>query len=164
MSELVEFWEKPVPGRCLIAGWHQWADAGTVSSGLPRYLIDYTDAHQIGEMLMGDFYLFQIPGTHHLLRPIVKLNEGYREGLEKRANEFYLSSDRGKEFAEHFTQLRANHLLVLALQPVSLDDLWDNDLDSVDLLEEIKVSFTDEIESLNLVHAHTPFGYTRELR
>jgi hypothetical protein len=98
MSELVEFWEKPAPGRYMIAGWHQWADAGTVSSGLPQYLIEYTDAHQIGEMLADDFYLFQIPGTHHLLRPIVTLNEGYREGLEKRANEFYLSSGQSKEF------------------------------------------------------------------
>jgi predicted ATP-grasp superfamily ATP-dependent carboligase len=98
MSELVEFWEKPAPGRYMIAGWHQWADAGTVSSGLPQYLVEHTDAHQIGEILAGDFYLFQIPGTHHLLRPIVKLNQGYREGLEKRANEFYLASERSQEF------------------------------------------------------------------
>jgi hypothetical protein len=82
----------------MIAGWHQWADAGTVSSGLPQYLVEYTDAHQIGEILPGDFYLFQIPGTHHLLRPVIKLNEGYREGLEKKGNEFYLSSMRGSEF------------------------------------------------------------------
>jgi predicted ATP-grasp superfamily ATP-dependent carboligase len=98
MSELVEFWEKPAPGRFMIAGWQQWADAGTVSSGLPQYLIEYTNAHQIGEILANDFYLFQIPGTHHLLRPIVKLDEGYREGLERKANEFYLSGGRGKEF------------------------------------------------------------------
>lgn len=98
MSELVEFWEKPSPGMCMIAGWHQWADAGSVSSGLPRYLVDYTGARQIGEMLPGDYYLFQIPGTHHLLRPIVKLNEGYREGLEKRGNEFYLAGRPGQEF------------------------------------------------------------------
>ena len=99
MSELVEFWEKPSPGKCMIAGWHQWADAGTVSSGLPQYLVDYTGARQIGEMLPGDYYLFQIPGTHHLLRPVVKLNEGYREGLEKKGNEFYLAGSRDKEFA-----------------------------------------------------------------
>jgi predicted ATP-grasp superfamily ATP-dependent carboligase len=98
MSELVEFWEKPAPNRYMIAGWHQWADAGAVSSGLPQYLIEYTDAHQIGEMLAGDFYLFQIPGTHHLLRPVVKLDDGYREGLEKRSNEFYLANSQNKEF------------------------------------------------------------------
>jgi len=98
MSELVEFWEKPAPGRYMIAGWHQWADAGTVSSGLPQYLIEHTDAHQIGEIVVDDFYLFQIPGTHHLLRPVVKLNEGYREALEKRGNEFYLSGGQGQEF------------------------------------------------------------------
>ena len=44
MSEWVEFWEKPGPGRCMIAGWHQWADAGSVSSGLPQYLVNYTGA------------------------------------------------------------------------------------------------------------------------
>jgi hypothetical protein len=44
MSELVELWEKPSAARTMIAGWHQWADAGSVSSGLPQYLIDHTDA------------------------------------------------------------------------------------------------------------------------
>jgi proteasome assembly chaperone (PAC2) family protein len=98
MSELVELWEKPAPGKFMIAGWNQWADAGTVSSGLPEYLIEHTEAHKIGEIATGEFYLFQIPGTHHLLRPIVMLSEGYREGLERKSNEFYLSGDPKSEF------------------------------------------------------------------
>jgi hypothetical protein len=98
MRKLVEFWENPGPGKYMIAGWHQWADAGSVSSGLPQYLIDTTNARQIGRLVSGDYYLFQIPGTHHLLRPIVKLNEGYREGLEDRGNEFYLTGAQGQEF------------------------------------------------------------------
>ncbi|GAH70321.1 unnamed protein product, partial [marine sediment metagenome] len=33
MDDLVELWEIPTgQGKCMIAGWHQWADAGTVSS------------------------------------------------------------------------------------------------------------------------------------
>ncbi len=98
MSELVELWEKPAPGKFMIAGWNQWADAGTVSLGFPEYLIEHTEAHKIGEIATGDFYLFQIPGTHHLLRPIVMLNEGYREGLERKSNEFYLSRTQESEF------------------------------------------------------------------
>ena len=63
----------------MIAGWHQWADAGSISSGLPLYLIEQTQARKIGRIKPDGFYLFQIPGAHHLLRPVVKLNEGYRE-------------------------------------------------------------------------------------
>jgi len=93
MNELVELWEKPIPGRHMIAGWHQWADAGDVSSGLPRYLIERTGATKIGRIRPDGFYLFQIPGTHHLLRPVVKLNQGYREELQQRKNEFFYAGD-----------------------------------------------------------------------
>jgi len=62
--------------KYMIAGWHEWADAGAVSSGLPQYLIDETRARKIGEIAPDGFYLFQIPGTHHLLRPVVQLEEG----------------------------------------------------------------------------------------
>ena len=98
MSELVELWEKPAAGKSMIAGWHQWADAGTISSGLPRYLIEQTDATKIGRIKPGAFYLFQIPGAHHFLRPVVKLNEGYREALERRRNEFFYAGDRERGF------------------------------------------------------------------
>ena len=90
MDALVELWEKPVAEeKVMIAGWRQWADAGAISSGLPQYLIEQTGARKIGEIKPGGFYLFQIPGTHHFLRPEVKLEEGYRQELSSRRNEFF---------------------------------------------------------------------------
>jgi proteasome assembly chaperone (PAC2) family protein len=81
----------------MIAGWRQWADAGEISSGLPEYLIEHTDAVKIGEIAPDGFYLFQIPGTHHLLRPEVKLSEGYREEMSTNKNEVYYAEvgDKG---------------------------------------------------------------------
>jgi proteasome assembly chaperone (PAC2) family protein len=96
MDDLVELWEKPVAEeKYMIAGWHQWADAGSTSSGLPQYLIHQTGARKIGEIKPDGFYLFQVPGTHHLLRPAIKLDEGYRQELTSRRNElFYAGDDR----------------------------------------------------------------------
>ena len=94
MNELVELWEKPAGAKYVIAGWHQWADAGATSSGLPQYLVEQTHAKQIGRIRPDGFYLFQIPGTHHFIRPVVKLNEGYREALQQRRNEFFYSADK----------------------------------------------------------------------
>jgi proteasome assembly chaperone (PAC2) family protein len=88
MNELVELEEKPA-AKYMIAGWHQWADAGAISSALPQYLIKQTRARKIGNIKPDGFYLFQIPGAHHLLRPVVKLNEGYREEMQQRRNEFF---------------------------------------------------------------------------
>lgn len=97
MNDLVELWEKPVADEIhMIVGWHQWADAGAVSSGLPQYLIDQTGARKIGEIKPDGFYLFQIPGTHHFLRPEIKLDEGYRKELSSRKNEFFYSGDDRK--------------------------------------------------------------------
>jgi proteasome assembly chaperone (PAC2) family protein len=73
----------------MIAGWRQWADAGGTSSGLPQYLIDHLNARQIGHINPDGFYLFQFPGTHHLLRPTITLKDGYRQSLSARKNEFY---------------------------------------------------------------------------
>ena len=98
MNDLFDLWEKPDSVRYLIAGWYQWADAGEVSSGLPQYLIDLTDARQIGEIAPDGYYLFQFPGTHDLLRPMVRLNEGYRTDLQERANDFYVSGDGANSF------------------------------------------------------------------
>ncbi|MBL7198994.1 MAG: PAC2 family protein [Anaerolineae bacterium] len=98
MNDAAELWEKPPAGRYLIAGWNQWADAGAVSSGLAPYLIELTQARQIGEIQPDGFYLFQIPGTHDLLRPVVKLNDGYREGMEWKRNEFYYAGDEDQGF------------------------------------------------------------------
>lgn len=99
MSDLNELWERPRAAEYMIAGWHQWADAGDVSSGLPQYLIDTTAARKIGETQPDGFYLFQIPATHHLLRPVIKLSEGHSESLEARNNEYFYSGDDKKGFA-----------------------------------------------------------------
>jgi proteasome assembly chaperone (PAC2) family protein len=98
MNDLLELWELPVAARYVIVGWHQWADAGEVSSGLPQYLIEHTGARKIGEIKPGQFYLFQIPGTHHLLRPVVKLEDGHRVHLDERKNEFYLAGSADNPF------------------------------------------------------------------
>jgi proteasome assembly chaperone (PAC2) family protein len=94
MSDLVHIWEQPKASQVyLIAGWRQWADAGNVSSGLPAYLADLTGARKIGEILPNSFYLFQIPGTHHFLRPEVTLEDGFVQEMERPANEFYYWED-----------------------------------------------------------------------
>ena len=80
----------------LIAGWQQWADAGSVSSGLPQYLIEHTNARKIGELDGEGFYLFQIPGTHHLMRPEVHFEDGYSQEIRPRSNEFYYTEVSGK--------------------------------------------------------------------
>ncbi len=38
------------------------------------------------------FYLFQIPGTHHLLRPEVNFEDGYNKEISLPLNEFYYAS------------------------------------------------------------------------
>jgi proteasome assembly chaperone (PAC2) family protein len=90
MTETVEIWEQPQKSPMyMIAGWRQWADAGSTSSGLPQYIIDQTQAHRIGTIHSGGFYLFQFPGTHDLVRPVVKFNQGYPDFLQSQRNEFY---------------------------------------------------------------------------
>jgi len=99
MNELVELWERPVGVTYLIAGWRQWADAGSVSSGLPEYLIRETRAKKIGSLKSEGFYLFQIPATHHLLRPVVRLRDGHRKEMSERKNDlFYAQSEQNGIF------------------------------------------------------------------
>jgi proteasome assembly chaperone (PAC2) family protein len=94
MADIVEIWEKPEAEEIyMLAGWRQWADAGSVSSGLPQYLIEHNSAHKIGEIRSGGFYLFQVPGTHDLVRPVVKFEKGYPESLQTPANELYYWGD-----------------------------------------------------------------------
>ena len=94
MDELVNILERPQAEEIyLIAGWHQWADAGAISSTLPQYLIDLTEAKKIAEIKPHGFYLFQIPGTHGFLRPEVKLEEGYRKSMSSHTNDFYYTGD-----------------------------------------------------------------------
>lgn len=94
MNASVQFQEIPSSKNMrMIAGWRQWADAGSVSSALPEYLIELTGARKIGELGDDDYYLFQIPGAHHLLRPVIQLMDGYRVSLEEKRNEFYFAGD-----------------------------------------------------------------------
>lgn len=97
MNTQVNLTEKPSAKEIvMIAGWRQWADAGSISSGLPQYLIEQTNAQPIGEISSDGFYMFQIPATHHLLRPIIKFEDGYRQFLEVRRNEFYYAGNDEK--------------------------------------------------------------------
>ncbi|HQE93930.1 MAG TPA: PAC2 family protein [Anaerolineae bacterium] len=97
MDDPFELWETPTAKeKYMLAGWRQWADAGSISSGLPQYLIEKMNARRIGELNSEDFYLFQLPGTHHFLRPQVKLAEGYRLSMSTHRNEFFYSGDSEK--------------------------------------------------------------------
>lgn len=91
----VELWDHPEASEFnLLVGWRQWADAGSVSSGLPKYLVQRLNARQIGMIQPDGFYLFQIPGTHDLLRPAARLDEGFPESLEINRNEIYFTGDK----------------------------------------------------------------------
>ena len=96
MDELIELVEKPVAEELyMIAGWRQWADAGAISSALPQYLVEKTEARKIGQIKSDGFYLFQVPGTHQFLRPEIRLEEGYLKELRPNKNElFYSGNDR----------------------------------------------------------------------
>jgi proteasome assembly chaperone (PAC2) family protein len=92
MTETVEIWEQPkINPMYMIVGWRQWADAGSTSSGLPQYIIERTKARRIGKLHPGGFYLFQFPGTHDLVRPVVKFNQGYPDYLQSQRNDFFFS-------------------------------------------------------------------------
>jgi proteasome assembly chaperone (PAC2) family protein len=73
----------------MIAGWRQWADAGSVSSGLPEYLIETLGARKIGHIRPDGFYLFQTPVSQFLFRPQVKFEEGYRASMTGSRNDVY---------------------------------------------------------------------------
>ncbi len=97
MDDLIELWENPTAEEIvMIAGWRQWADAGSISSGLPLYLVQQIGARKIGEIKSPGFYLFQIPGAHHFLRPTIKLQDGYSKKLETKKNEIFYSGDDKK--------------------------------------------------------------------
>ncbi len=95
MAEKYVFWRKPDAEEIyMLVGWRQWADGGSVSSGLPQYLIQQTGATKIGQIRPDGFYIFQVPGTHDLMRPVVKFNQGFPESLETQQNEFYYTGNK----------------------------------------------------------------------
>ncbi len=77
----------------MILGWRQWADAGSVSSGLPQYLVQQTKAQKIGAIRPDGFYIFQVPGTHDLVRPVVKFEQGLPKTLQASQNELYFAGN-----------------------------------------------------------------------
>lgn len=98
MSDLFELWEKPTAKEInMLVGWRQWADAGSISSSLPEYFIEALDARKIGEIKPHGYYIFQAPGTHHLFRPVIKIEDGRRQHIEKKQNEIFYaeSGDQG---------------------------------------------------------------------
>lgn len=97
MNDLLQLWQRPETNETyLLAGWRQWADAGNISSGLPRYIIEQTGAARIGLIKPTHFYLFQVPGTHHFLRPDATLEDGYVKAHDTRSNEFHYVRSGGK--------------------------------------------------------------------
>ncbi|MFZ4827101.1 MAG: PAC2 family protein [Phototrophicaceae bacterium] len=98
MTESIQLQETP-QAEVMIVGWRQWADAGSVSSLLPKYLVRHLNARRIGELRSDGFYLFQIPGTHDLVRPIVRFRDGYPEELERQRNDLYFAEVNGKGVA-----------------------------------------------------------------
>ena len=94
MMDTLELLERPQSTELyMLAGWRQWADAGSTSSGLPRYLADLTHARPIGQIRPDGFYLFQLPGTHDLLRPVVRYEQGVPGALETPRNELFYTGD-----------------------------------------------------------------------
>ncbi len=97
MPEALKLLERPeTRPMVMLAGWRQWADAGSISSRLPEYLVQQSDARKIGTLDPDGFYLFQIPGTHDLVRPVVQFEDGYPARLETPRNEFYYTESNGR--------------------------------------------------------------------
>jgi proteasome assembly chaperone (PAC2) family protein len=99
MSNALDLWEQPNAEEIyMIGGWRQWADAGSISSSLPRYLARKSSARQIGTIRPDGFYLFQFPGTHDLVRPVVKFDEGHPESLSTPSNELFYAGDERRGY------------------------------------------------------------------
>lgn len=148
MDNLVNILEGPVAREIyMIAGWEQWADAGSTSSGLPQYLIDEMGARKIAEIKRDGFYLFQVPATHHLLRPEIKLKDGHRTELRHPSNEFFYSGDAEKGL-----------VIFLGEEPhLSIERYADAFLDAVEALNVRRVV------SVGGVYGMMPYGRDREV-
>ena len=97
MADLFNLWEKPEAEEIImLAGWRQWADGGSTSSEMPRYLAGHTKARKIGELSPDGYYIFQIPGAQQFLRPHVRHNRGLTETLNTQKNEFYFTENNGE--------------------------------------------------------------------
>lgn len=96
MENALDLREKPQHETMyMLMGWRQWADAGSISSGLPKYLAQETNARKIGTIKSDGFYIFQFPGTHDLARPVIRFENGYATELESPHNDIYYSEVDG---------------------------------------------------------------------
>jgi len=99
MADILELWEQPDSKETfLFIGWRQWADAGSVSSELPLYQVKQLGGKQIGKMDNDLFYIFQIPGTHDLLRPVIRYVEGLPVELETPHTELYFAGNDNRGY------------------------------------------------------------------
>lgn len=97
MTETYELWKRPESQELyMIVGWRQWADGGSISSGLPEYLAEQLSAEPVGCIRPEGFYLFQVPGTHDLVRPTIRFREGYPRSLESQHNDLFFAGDEEK--------------------------------------------------------------------
>lgn len=109
---------KPEKPTFMIAGFHQWANAGNVSSGIPEYLIEKLHAVKVGHIRKGDFYLFQLPGSHFMFRPAVKYIDGYEEDYqEEPLNDYYCAEIS-----------RKNIIIFIGTEPNQHEDVYVNAL------------------------------------
>lgn len=96
MENALDLHEKPQHDNMyMLMGWRQWADAGSISSGLPKYLAQENNARKIGTIKSDGFYIFQFPGTHDLARPVVRFENGYATELESPHNDIYYAEVDG---------------------------------------------------------------------
>lgn len=146
MAEAINIWEKPdVDEMVMIAGWRQWADAGSMSSLLPKYIMQQTDARKVGEISPDGFYMFQIPGTHDLVRPVVQFHEGYPQSMENKRNEFY------------YAQVGSRHLVVFSGDEPHMDvDRYVNTL-----LDAAAMFGVKRIITIAGVYAEVPYDKER---
>ena len=147
MPDIIELWDRPPAGRSMIIGWRQWADAGSVSSGLPRYLVELTQARQVGRIAPRGFYLFQMPAGHHLLRPVVKLEGGLVQSMEGQRNDLYYAGDEDRGF-----------FIFLGDEPhLNAEDYAEAILDLVERLGIVRVA------ALGGVYGAVPFDADRDI-
>ena len=108
MSDLVEIWEQPAAAKFMIAGWQQWADAGDVSSGLPEYLIEHTDARHIGQLAPNGWRIRVEPDRAEYHEP-----DQYSDIFEKPFAEWFIF-ERTEEYDESHNPYRFSLLFICA--------------------------------------------------
>jgi len=148
MANALDLQEKPqAKTMYMLAGWHQWADAGSISSGLPQYLVERTKARHIGTIKPDGFYLFQFPGTHDLMRPVVQFVDGYPEALDSPSNNLY------------YTEIDGHGIIILLGDEPHLDiERYVRTI--LDAADELKVA---KIIGFGGVYAEVPYDKERTI-